>query len=287
MSAILLRDLRSYAVTMTGWVFVAFILVFMGIFTMTYNLTGGYGNFEYVLSELKIVYLVGVPVLTMRSFAEERRSHTDQLLYALPLSSGSIVVGKYLAMLAVLSVPLVAACLVPPVLATFGDVYLPTAYLTIGAFFLMGAACAAIGMLVSSLCESQVTAAVGCFVILLVDYFLTSLVGYIPADAATAAVVLTIAILLAGAVLTALTRNGIFAFGLAALAEVVLVAVFLINGSALEGLVGDMLSGLSLFDRFSPFVNGIVDLASVTFYLAVSAVFVFLTVHVFDSRRWR
>ena len=57
MSAILLRDLRSYAVTMTGWVFVAFILVFMGIFTMTYNLTGGYGNFEYVLSELKIVYL--------------------------------------------------------------------------------------------------------------------------------------------------------------------------------------------------------------------------------------
>lgn len=190
MSAILLRDLRSYAVTMTGWVFVAFILVFMGIFTMTYNLTGGYGNFEYVLSELKIVYLVGVPVLTMRSFAEERRSHTDQLLYALPLSSGSIVV-------------------------------------------------------------------------------------------------LTIAILLAGAGLTALTRNGIFAFGLAALAEVVLVAVFLINGGALEGLVGDMLSGLSLFDRFSPFVNGIVDLASITFYLAVSAVFVFLTIHVFDSRRWR
>lgn len=140
MNAILLRDLRSYAATMTGWVFVAFILVFMGIFTMTYNLTGGYGNFEYVLSELKIVYLVGVPVLTMRSFAEERRSHTDQLLYALPLSSGSIVVGKHLAMLAVLSVPLVAARLVPPVPATFGDVYLPTAYLAIGAFFLMGAA---------------------------------------------------------------------------------------------------------------------------------------------------
>lgn len=272
MSAILLRNLRSYAVTMTGWVFVAFILVFMGIFTMTYNLTGGYSNFEYVLSELKIVYLVGVPVHHAQLCRRAPQPHRPAPLRA-PLELGQHRRGQ---------VPRHArgsqrpACRRLPRAARPRDVWrrlLPTAYLTIGAFFLMGAACAAIGMLVSSLCESQVTAAVGCFVILLVDYFLTSLVDYIPADAATAVVVLTIAILLAGAGLTALTRNGIFAFGLAVLAEVVLVAVFLINGSALEGLIGDMLSGLSLFDRFSPFVNGIVDLASVTFYLAVSAVF--------------
>ena len=123
MLAIFRRDLHAYAVTMTGRVFVAFILVFMGIYVMVYNLNGGYGNFEYVLSELTIVYLVGVPVLTMRCFAEERRSHTDQLLYALPLSSAKIVVGKYLAMLCVLAVPLVASCAVPLILAQLGEVY--------------------------------------------------------------------------------------------------------------------------------------------------------------------
>lgn len=138
MLAIYGRDLRSYAVTMTGWVFVAVILIFMGLYTMSYNLTGGYENFEYVLAELKIVYLVAVPILTMRSFAEERHAKTDQLLYALPLSSTKIVVGKYLAMVSVLAVPLVFACLIPPMLAQFGEVYLPTAHASIAAFFLMG-----------------------------------------------------------------------------------------------------------------------------------------------------
>lgn len=286
MLAIFRRDLRSYAVTMTGWVFVAFILIFMGIYTMTYNLTGGYGNFEYVLAELKIVYLLAVPVLTMRCIAEERRSHTDQLLYALPLTSAKIVVGKYLALLVVLAVPLVLACAVPPALASFGDVYLPTAYLSIGAFFLMGAALTAIGMFISSLCESQVTAAASCFAVLLVNYFLTTLASYIPSDAVTAALVLTVLIVLAACGLTALTKNGVFSFGLAAVAEVALIVVAVVDSTALEGLIGTILSDLSLFARFDTFINGIVDLPSVVFYLAVSCVFVFLTVHSFDSRRW-
>ena len=286
MLAIFKRDLCSYAVTMTGWVFVAFILIFMGIYAMSYNLTGGYGNFEYVLAELKIVYLLAAPVLTMRCLAEERHSHTDQLLYALPLTSAKVVVGKYLAMLVVLAVPLVLACLIPPVLAGFGDVYLPTAYASIGAFFLMGAALTAIGMFISSLCESQVTAAASCFAVLLVSYFLTTLASYIPSDSTTAVLVLTVLIVAAACGLTALTKNGVFSFGLAAVAEAVLIAVAIVNPVALEGLIGSLLSDLSLFDRFGTFANGIIYLPSVVFYLAVSCVFVFLTIHSFDARRW-
>lgn len=286
MLAIYRRDLRSYAVTMIGWVFVAVILIFMGLYTMSYNLTGGYGNFEYVLAELKIVYLVAVPILTMRSFAEERHAKTDQLLYALPLSSTKIVVGKYLAMVSVLAVPLVFACLIPPMLAQFGEVYLPTAYASIVAFFLMGAALTAVGMFMSSLCESQVTAAVSCFAILLINYFLTTLSGYIPADAMTAVCVLTLLIVLAAIGLTALTKNGIFSFGLAAIAEIALIALAVVNSTVLEGLIGEVLSGISLFDRFNTFANGIIDVSSVVFFVAVSFVFTFLTIHSFDSRRW-
>lgn len=286
MLAIFRRDLKAYAVTMTGWVFIAFNLVFMGIYVMAYNLNGGYGNFEYVLSELAIVYLIGVPVLTMRSFAEERRSHTDQLLYALPLSSAKIVVGKYLAMLVVLAAPLAVSCPIPLILAQLGDVYLPTAYLAIGAFFLLGAALTAIGMFASSLCESQVTAAVACFALLLVNYLLTSLAGYIPSGAGSAAILVMILAALSFIGLSALTRNGVFAIAVSLAIVIAFVVVMVVDSSMIEGLVPDLLSGLSLFDRFSSFINGILDLGAIAFFLACIAVFVFLTIHAFEIRRW-
>lgn len=286
MLAVFKRDLLSYIVTMTGWVFIAFVLVFIGIYSTFYNLNYGYGNFEYVLSALTMIYLLAVPILTMRCFAEERRQGTDRLLYALPVSSGKIVLGKYLAMLAVLAVPLLVSCLYPLILSMFGDVYLPTAYAGIFAFFLLGAALSAIGMFASSLCESQVTSAVVCFALLLADYFVASLASIVPSGTSTAILTLTILIVLAVFVLVALTKNGIFSVAVGVVAEIALVVVALVDGSALEGVVPDLLSGLSLFDRFSPFVNGIFDLTSVTFYLACIAVFVFLTVNSFEARRW-
>ena len=286
MLAVFKRDLLSYVVTMTGWVFIAFILVFIGIYSTFYNLNYGYGNFEYVLSALTMIYLLGVPILTMRCFAEERRQGTDQLLYALPLSSGKIVVGKYLAMLVVLAVPLFVSCLYPLILSLFGSVYLPTAYASNFAFFLLGAALTAIGMFASSLCESQVTSAVVCFALLLVDYFLTSLASLIPSGVPMAVLTLTALIVLAVLLLIVLTKNGIFSVAVGAAAEVALIVVAAVDGSVLEGIVPDLLGGLSLFDRFSPFVNGIFDLTSVTFYLACIAVFAFLTVNSFEARRW-
>lgn len=286
MLAVFKRDLLSYIVTMTGWVFIAFVLVFIGIYSTFYNLNYGYGNFEYVLSALTMIYLLAVPILTMRCFAEERRQGTDRLLYALPVSSGKIVLGKYLAMLVVLAVPLLVSCLYPLILSMFGDVYLPTAYAGIFAFFLLGAALSAIGMFASSLCESQVTSAVVCFALLLADYFVASLASIVPSGTSTAILTLTILIVLAVFVLVALTKNGIFSVAVGVVAEIALIVVALVDGSALEGVVPDLLSGLSLFDRFSPFVNGIFDLTSVTFYLACIAVFVFLTVNSFEARRW-
>lgn len=286
MKAVFLRELKSYAATMTGWVFVAFVLLFMGIYTMIYNLNYGYANFEYVLSALTFVYLIAIPLLTMRCFAEERRQHTDQLLYSLPLSSAKIALGKYGAMLVVLAIPLAVSCTYPLILTIFGSVYFPTAYASILAFFLLGAALTAIGMFASSLCESQVTAAVVCFGFLLVDYFLTTLSSYVPSGVKTTCMMMTLLIVLLAIGLTLLTRNGLLAVVLAVVAEAALLITAAVNGEALDGLVVDLFSSLSLFDRFSSFVNGIFDITSVVFYLAVAAVFVFLTVHSFEKRRW-
>ena len=286
MKAIFLREVHSFATTMLGWAFSAFVLLFMGVYVMVYNLNYGYGNFEYALSGLTFVYLMAVPILTMRCFAEERRSGTDLLLYSLPITSGKVVAGKYLAMLALLAVPTLISCTYPIILSIFGEVYFPTAYAAIAAFFLLGAGLTAIGMFASSLCESQVTAAVVCFVILLADYFLPGIASFIPSGAAPAIVAITALIALAAVAIALLTRNGVFALGAAIVAEAALVVTAVADASALDGIVTDALEGLSLFDRFSPFVNGIVDVSALVFFVAVGAAFFVLTVHSFERRRW-
>ncbi len=286
MKAVFLREIRAYATTMSGWAFCALLLLFIGIYTMVYNLNYGYGNFEYALSGVTFVYLMTTPVLTMRCFAEERRQGTDLLLYSLPVTSGRIVAGKYLAMIALLAVPALIVCTYPLILSLFGSVYLPTAYASILAFYLLGAALAAIGMFASSLCESQVTAAVVCFALVLADYFLPGIASFVPSGAGWALVVATALIVACVVGLAVLTKNGLFALGLGIVAEIALIAVAVVNGSALDGLVSDLMSGLSLFDRFSPFVDGLIDVASVVFYVAVAAVFAVLTAHTFEKRRW-
>ena len=80
MYAIYKKELKNYFINMTGYIFIAFMLAITGIFTTIINLMSSYPTFETVLSNITIVFLLIVPILTMRSIAEERHSKTDQLL---------------------------------------------------------------------------------------------------------------------------------------------------------------------------------------------------------------
>ena len=99
MTAIFTHELRSYFHTLTAWLFAAFLLCFVGIGAMMYNIQAAVSNFEYVLSFGCLVFVVIVPILTMRVLAEERRQKTDQLLYSLPVSTVEVVLGKYAALI--------------------------------------------------------------------------------------------------------------------------------------------------------------------------------------------
>ena len=89
------KELRSYFTNMTGIIFAAFLLLVNGIYTVAYNLNGGYPQYEYTLSSIEFVFLILIPILTMRSLADERSRKTDQLLYSLPMKMSNIIVGKY------------------------------------------------------------------------------------------------------------------------------------------------------------------------------------------------
>ena len=170
MLAIYKRELKSYFHSMTGCVFIAFLVMFTGIYFMAYNLNAGYPYFSYTLSGSLIVFLVGIPLLTMRSFSEERKTKTDQLLLTAPVSLTKVVLGKYFAMVTVLAVPNVIFCLFPLLIKLQGTAYLLVDYSSIAVFFLLGCVYLAIGMFMSSLTESQIIAFISTFGILLLLY---------------------------------------------------------------------------------------------------------------------
>ena len=156
MSAIFKREFKSYFNTMTGFIFLAVIFAFTGIFTTAINLRSQSASFEYVLGNITIRFMLIGPVLAMRSIAEERRSRTDQLLYSLPIKTIDTVLGKYLSMTAVLLIACVGMAFVPVILSLFGIVHYGSCYAALLGFFLLGAALIAICMFMSSLTESQI-----------------------------------------------------------------------------------------------------------------------------------
>ena len=134
MLAIYKRELKSCFQSMTGPVFVAFLIAFTGIYFMAYNMMSGYPYFSYTLSGSLIVFLVGIPLITMRSFSEERRNKTDQLLLTAPVSLPKVVFGKYLAMVTVIAIPNVIFCIFPLIIKSQGTAYLMVDYISIGVF---------------------------------------------------------------------------------------------------------------------------------------------------------
>ena len=166
MCAIYKKELRAYLTSMTGYIFMAVLLAVTSLYYVANCLVGGYPVFGAILSSVYFVLLIIVPVLTMRSMAEEKRQKTDHLLMTAPVSLWKIVLGKYLAMVTVFLIPMAILCLYPLILLRFGSVSLPMAYTAILGYTLFGAACLAIGLFLSAVTESQVIAAVLTFGVL-------------------------------------------------------------------------------------------------------------------------
>ena len=286
MTAILKHELRGYFHSLTAYVFGAFLLAFVGIGAMLYNIQAAVSNFEFVLSFGSPVFVVIVPILTMRSIAEERRQKTDQLLYSLPITTTQVVFGKYLALLIVYLIPLAIISLYPLIFSRFGEVYLLTSYGAILAFFLLGAALIAVGLFLSSLTDNQGLAAGIGIAVILFNYFSVSLSEYVSSTAAGSMLALLAAILALGAIIRCLTKNGNLAYWVCFVLVAATAVTFLLRPAAFEGLLPDLMAQLSLFRRFTTFVNGVFDLTAVVYYLTVIAFFLFLSVQSLEKRRY-
>lgn len=179
MIAIYKRELKAYFHSFLGTLFIGAMLFLLGIYFAVYNLFMGYPYIGYALSSVVFLFLIGIPILTMRILAEERHQKTDQLILTSPVSVSGIVMGKFLALATIFAIPVAIICFYPLLLSMFGEVPFGESYLAVLGFFLYGLACIAIGIFVSSLTESQVISAVISFGILFLGYIMSGLCNMI------------------------------------------------------------------------------------------------------------
>lgn len=287
MLAIYKRELKSYFHSMTGCVFIAFLVMFTGIYFMAYNLNAGYPYFSYTLSGSLIVFLVGIPLLTMRSFSEERKTKTDQLLLTAPVSLTKVVLGKYFAMVTVLAVPNVIFCLFPLLIKLQGTAYLLVDYSSIAVFFLLGCVYLAIGMFMSSLTESQIIAFISTFGILLLLYLWDGILSFLPGSALSGMIGILLILTLIVVYIYHMTKNWMLAAGIEAVGIAAALIVYFVKSSLYENLLTKLLGRLALADVFMNISSSnIVDVSGLLLYVSILIILVFLTIQTIQKRRW-
>lgn len=285
--AIYKRELKSYFHSMTGCVFIAFLVMFTGIYFMAYNLNAGYPYFSYTLSGSLIVFLVGIPLLTMRSFSEERKTKTDQLLLTAPVSLTKVVLGKYFAMVTVLAVPNVIFCLFPLLIKLQGTAYLLVDYSSIAVFFLLGCVYLAIGMFMSSLTESQIIAFISTFGILLLLYLWDGILSFLPGSALSGMIGILLILTLIVVYIYHMTKNWMLAAGIEAVGIAAALIVYFVKSSLYENLLTKLLGRIALADVFMNISSSnIVDVSGLLLYVSILIIFVFLTIQTIQKRRW-
>ena len=286
MTAIFLREFKGYFNSMLGWVLTGVMLLFGGLYFTAVNLQGGYTDLSYTLYSFIIVLLIFVPLLCMRSFAEEKRSRTDQLLLTSPVSIPGIVMGKYLSLLAMFAVPLGVYVLYPLLMKALGAANFAASYSGLLAYFFLGAALIAVCMYLSSLTENQLVAALSGFGVLLVGYLMPAIQTLFTAGSSLALVVFAIILGAASLIIGLRSRSLVLGGGVFAVGCIALAVLFSVRSAALTTAFSAVLGALALFEPFLNFVNGLFDVTALVYYAGVAGLFLFLTGQALEKRRW-
>lgn len=240
MTAIYKREMYSFFTSPIGYAYIAMFCALSNLAFCYFTLLAGADSSvsSFFTSEILIMALM-TPLLTMKSFSEERKFGTEQLLLTSPVTLPGFVGAKFLASYSMFAISFLITCLDYPIMFSYlSDSYLfqYNAVTALGgcvALLLIGAAFISIGLFISSLTENQMISAVGTITILaalLGISMLNSYIGFAP-----------------------------------------LRAVF---------------RWLSIYSRFSGFSAGYFDFASLLYYASFTIVCLFLSVRVFEKRRW-
>lgn len=286
MGAILTKELKSYFHSATAYIFMGVFLFFAGLFYALNNVMYASPDYASVLSNYNFVFLLIVPILTMKIFAEETRNKTDQLLLTSPQSITGIVIGKFLAPVILYALTLLVTVLYPLILSLFGDISAKTILCSYIGIFLMGSCFIAIGVFVSSLTENVVTSAVGTFAILLCLWLIDSLTSAVPNSVKAGIIFAVVVVIVISFIIYNVTKN-IYVSGAIFLVGAIGIAITALKKKTLfEGLIAKSLGWISLIKRNDNFSMGILSVNSIVYFISFMFIFVYLTIRIIEKRRW-
>lgn len=286
MTAIFKREFKSCFTGMIGWVIAAVSVFFLGLYFTNRNLLYASSDFASVLYTMTMILLFLLPAISMRSFAEERKNKTDQLLLTSPVSIPAIVAGKFLAELAVFALPLAAAVVMPLLLQAFGTVSLVAAYSALLGYLLLGGACLAVGTWISALTENQILAYLATFGALLVAYLMNGIQTMFTTGNLLAFIVFMIVLLVASVLVGVICKRLAAGAVVFCAGAVVLFVLFQLRPAWLLTAFNAVLSALALFEPFKDIVGGMFSIPAIVYYLSVMGLFLFLTGQALARRRW-
>ena len=286
MTAIFKREFKSCFTGMIGWVIAAVSLFFLGLYFTNRNLLYASSDFASVLYTMTMILLFLLPAISMRSFAEERKNKTDQLLLTSPVSIPAIVAGKFLAELAVFALPLAAVVVMPLLLQAFGTVSLVAAYSALLGYLLLGGACLAVGTWISALTENQILAYLATFGALLVAYLMNGIQTMFTTGNLLAFIVFMIVLLVASVLVGVICKRLAAGAAVFCAGAVVLFVLFQLRPAWLLAAFNAVLSALALFEPFKDIVGGMFSIPAIVYYLSVMGLFLFLTGQALARRRW-
>lgn len=286
MKAVYKKELRIYLSSMLGFVFIFFILLVCGIYYTFYNISYAYPEIGPTMSSGAIVLLIAAPILSMQTLAEEKKKKTDQLLLTSPVSVKEIILGKFFALESIFLIPVAVMCVYPLIMSQFGVITYSSNYTAILGFFLLGSAELAIGIFASSLAENQIIAAVICFAMLFVSNMIQNLSDLISSTASASFFILFLLVLVLCLWLYTMVKSAVIAAAAGILAEGALILTYFLKPSVFEGAMQDLLGVFDLSSHTSNFINGILDLTGIVYFLSVIGIFLFLAVQRIEKRRW-
>ncbi len=286
MLAIYKRELRSYFVTPTGYVFLGLFLLLSGIYFAFGTILSGSSRFANFLGSIQFIFLLATPVLTMRLMAEEMRQKTDQLLLTSPIGLHEIVLGKFLAALTLFAAAFLVCLSYSIVIILYGDFQAPETLSAALGFLLLGGCFIAVGTFISSTTENQAIAAVGTFAVLLIFWIMEPIKSSLPQDINAGIIFAAAIALLLVYALHASTKSLLYSAiaAMAFAAAITICAIF--RSSFFYGLIASALEWFSLLKRQESFTMGLIKLDNVFYYLSFIFLFLFLSVRFIEKRRW-
>jgi len=286
MYAIFKKEIKQYFLTPVGWIFPAVFLLISGILYSLQLVFPGNSQYSAFLSGLVFIFLIVIPLLTMRIFTDEKKFQTDQLLLTGPASLWDIVLGKFFAAMTVYLITLAVTFIYPVLLDFHGKLDWPMIFGTYIGYILLGATFISMGVFISQVSEGIVGAAILTFTALMVTFIIDFLQSYMPANELAGVVWAGILALLPLVWLYTSTKNWQITAVIAIILAAVILLLWFLSGDVFQGLVGKSLTWLSLTRRYSSFSLGILKLDAVVYYLSFSGFFLFLTVQSLEKRRW-